>query len=85
VKAAATRRVRVQYFAVLREEAGVSEEAINTSAATMAELYDEISARHGFVLPRARLKVVVNEEFDHWTRPVCEGDVVVFIPPVAGG
>ena len=85
MNAAATRMVRVQYFALLREEAGVSEEELHTSAATMAELYDELSARHGFGLPRARLKVVVNEEFDQWSRPVREGDVVVFIPPVAGG
>ncbi len=80
-----TRRVRVQYFAILREEAGLSDETVETSAQTVAELYDELSARHGFALSRERLKVVVNEEFDEWTRPVREGDTVVFIPPVAGG
>lgn len=79
------RRVRVQYFAILREEAGVPEETVETRTATVAELYEELSARHGFTLARDRLKVVVNEEFDEWTRPVREGDVVVFIPPVAGG
>lgn len=79
------RRVRVQYFAVLREEAGRSEEEVTTSARTLGDLYEELSARHGFGLPRARLKVVVNEEFDEWTRPVREGDTIVFIPPVAGG
>jgi molybdopterin converting factor subunit 1 len=78
------RRVRVQYFAVLREEAGRSEEEVTTSARTLGDLYEELSARHGFGLPRARLKVVVNEEFDEWTRPVREGDTIVFIPPVAG-
>jgi molybdopterin converting factor subunit 1 len=80
-----TRRVRVQYFAILREEAGVSEETIETTARTLADLYDELSARHGFGLTRDRLKVVVNEEFDEWIRPVDEGDTIVFIPPVAGG
>lgn len=79
------RHVRVQYFAILREEAGLSEENVETSAQTLAELYEELSARHGFGLARERLKVVVNEEFDEWTRPVRDGDIVVFIPPVAGG
>ena len=78
-------RVRVQYFAILREEAGRSEEEVSTSARTLGDLYEELSARYGFGLPRERLKVVVNEEFDEWTRPVREGDTSVFIPPVAGG
>ncbi len=81
----AGRRVRVQYFAVLREEAGRSEEALSTSANTMGELYEELRGRYGFGLTRERLKVVVNEEFDEWSRPVREGDTIVFIPPVAGG
>ena len=78
-------RVRVQYFAVLREEAGRSEEEMDTSARTMGDLYEELRARHGFGLAREWLKVVVNEQFDEWTRPVREGDTIVFIPPVAGG
>jgi len=79
------RRVRVQYFAVLREEAGRAQEEVQTSAATLGDLYDELRTRHGFGLPRERMKVVVNEEFDAWSRPVREGDSIVFIPPVAGG
>jgi molybdopterin converting factor subunit 1 len=78
-------RVRVQYFAVLREEAGRSEEQVETGADTLAELYDELRGRFGFGLPRERLKVVANEEFVEWSRPVREGDTIVFIPPVAGG
>lgn len=79
------RRVHVQYFAILREEAGASEETVETAAPTLADLYDELAERHGFSLARERLKVVANEEFDEWTRPVRDGDTVVFIPPVAGG
>ena len=77
--------VRVQYFAVLREDAGRSEETLETPARTLGDLYDELRARYGFGLTRDRVKVVVNEAFDEWSRPVREGDTVVFIPPVAGG
>ena len=34
---------------------------------------------------RERLKVAVNAEFTGWSRPIADGDEVVFIPPVAGG
>ena len=63
----------------------VSEETLDTSAATPADLYPELLARHGFTLPREQLKVAVNSEFADWTHPLLAGDAVVFIPPVAGG
>lgn len=80
-----SRRVTVQYFAVLRERRGQAEEDVWTSARTAAEIYDELDARHGFDLDRERLKLVVNEEFAEWAREIAEGDTIVFIPPVAGG
>jgi molybdopterin converting factor subunit 1 len=79
------RQVQVRYFAALREQAGVSEEQLETTAATPAELYEELRARHGMQLPAAMLRVAVNEEFVDWSRPLESGDRVVFIPPVAGG
>ena len=77
--------VRVEYYASLREEAGVSEESVETAARNATELYDELQRRHGFTLGRGQLKLVVNEEFSEWSQEICEGDTVVFIPPVAGG
>jgi molybdopterin converting factor subunit 1 len=78
-------RIHLQYFAVLREQAGRSEETIETTAADPAELYDQVRASHGFSLPRALLRVAVNDEFRDWATPLASGDRVVFIPPVAGG
>lgn len=80
-----TRELRVQYFALLREQAGRRDESIATRAATPRELYAELSARHGFSLGPEHLKVAVNTEFSDWSRPLAAGDTVVFIPPVAGG
>jgi molybdopterin converting factor subunit 1 len=79
------KKITLQYFAVLREQAGCSEERVATAAATAAELYEEARARHGFTLPIAMLRVAVNEEFRDWSSPLEPGDRVVFIPPVAGG
>ena len=79
------RRLHVQYFALMREQAGRSEEILETAARTPADLYGELTARYEFTLAREQLKVAVNSEFSEWSRPLAAGDEVVFIPPVAGG
>jgi molybdopterin converting factor subunit 1 len=78
-------QVSVQYFAIMREQAGRSTETIETVARTAGELYSELAARYGFTLSPQQLKVAVNTEFSDWSRPLSAGDSVVFIPPVAGG
>jgi molybdopterin-guanine dinucleotide biosynthesis protein A len=77
--------LRVQYFAVLREQAGRSEEMIDSGATTAAQLYEQLKERHQFQLAPAQLKVAVNSEFSDWQVSLKHGDTVVFIPPVAGG
>jgi molybdopterin-guanine dinucleotide biosynthesis protein A len=79
------REIRVQYYALLREQAGRSDEVLSTSARTPMELYNELAARYPFTLPADMLRVAVNAEFGEWTQPLAPGDAVVFIPPVAGG
>src|SRR5262245_7806253 len=79
------RTLRVQYYAILREQAGRGEETLDSSAATPAELYEELRQRHPFQLNPAQLKVALNSEFSDWQTPLRHGDTVVFIPPVAGG
>ena len=78
-------KIHVQYFAILREQRGVSTEDLATAAATPGALYDELRARHGFSLPRERIRAAVNDAFVDSSAPLRDGDRVVFIPPVAGG
>jgi molybdopterin converting factor subunit 1 len=75
----------VQYFALLREQAGRTNERVATAAATPADLYAELRGRHGFTLPVGMMRVAVNDEFCEWSQRLNAGDRVVFIPPVAGG
>jgi molybdopterin-guanine dinucleotide biosynthesis protein A len=79
------REIRVQYYALLREQAGRSAETLRTSARTPRELYIELRSRYPFTLPPEMLRVAVNTEFGDWSQPLQPGDAVVFIPPVAGG
>ena len=82
---AARREVRVSYYALLRDEAGCAEERVVTAGATAGELYAELRERYRFSLPPQRLRVAVNGGFADWDTPLAPGDLVVFIPPVAGG
>lgn len=78
-------RVNVQYFAILREQRGLSVERVETAGSTVAGLYEELRARHGFTLPGERVRAAVNDTFVPASHILREGDRVVFIPPVAGG
>ena len=82
---APAREIRVQYYALLREQAGRSDETLNTRARTPRELYAELQTRYPFTLPADLLRVAINAEFGDWSQSLKAGDAVVFIPPVAGG
>ena len=77
--------LHIQYFAILREQRGVSQEKLATNAATPGALYDELRTRHQFTLPADRIRAAVNDTFVDSAAPLRDGDRVVFIPPVAGG
>ena len=77
--------LQVQYFAILREQRGLSQEQLTTAAATPAALYEELRARHRFTLPGDRIRAAVNDAFVDAGSALHDGDRIVFIPPVAGG
>ncbi len=81
----AGKNLRMHYYAALREAAGLSEEALNSAAATAAELYDQVALRHGFPFDRSILRVVLNDAIVPWTAELRDGDTVVFLAPFAGG
>ena len=77
--------VHVQYFAILREQRGLTAESLVTNVPTVSGLYVELRARHAFTLPGNRVRAAVNDAFVPASEVLREGDRVVFIPPVAGG
>jgi molybdopterin synthase sulfur carrier subunit len=81
----ASRQVHIRFFAVLREQAGVSTLDVTTSARTPADLYAELTATRGLTLPATLLRVAINDRYAAMDTPLSPGDRVVFIPPVAGG
>jgi molybdopterin converting factor subunit 1 len=81
-----SRSIHVRFFAILREQAGVSTLTVETAAPDAAALYTELQQRHPVLtFPANLLKVSVNERYTELSAPLAAGDRVVFIPPVAGG
>ena len=79
------KNIQIRYYAILREQAGKSDEALSTEAATPAAVFAELRKRYPFTLDIPQLKVAINAEFRDWQTPLKDGDSLVFIPPVAGG
>ena len=77
--------VDVLYFASLRDAAGCERERIGRPVEGLAALYEALRLRHGFALPRDRVRVAVNGAFVAWDHVPGEGDEIVFVPPVSGG
>src|SRR5436305_9232372 len=80
-------RVRVLYFAVVRERLKRGEEELELpDGATVGALLDELGRRHPAVAPlRAHLQVARNRAIAGAGEPLTDGDEVALIPPVSGG
>jgi sulfur-carrier protein len=82
-------KVRVRYFASIREAVGQGSESFETGASTVGALRDELIARGGACadsLARGRaVRVALDQVMSDETQPLREGCEVAFFPPVTGG
>jgi len=84
-------KLRVLYFARLREELGRSAEAVEFpgEAATVAALRDFLSGRDAnwaaALAPRRGVRIAVNQDMAEDATALAAGDEVAFFPPVTGG
>jgi molybdopterin synthase sulfur carrier subunit len=82
-------KLTVRYFASVREALGRGSEAVETQAATLGALRDELLARGGAYaesLARGRaVRMALNQVMSEETAPLADGCEVAFFPPVTGG
>ena len=81
--------VNLRYFASIRETIGRSSETVQTHAATLGALRDELIGRggvHAEALARGRaVRVALNQVMSDEASPLPDGAEVGFFPPVTGG
>lgn len=77
--------VTVLYFASLAEQAGIDEEILTTSHYYLNDIYSYLLDKYDFNLTQDELAVAVNHQIASWQTKVNNGDILAFIPPVAGG
>ncbi len=79
----------LRYFAWLRERVGAPSETLETGAATVGELVDELRARddaHALAFADlAAVRVAVDQELADLAAPLGGVREVAFFPPMTGG
>ena len=82
-------KLDILYFAWVRERVGLSQEAYQTSAATVADLIAELVARdEGYSAAFADLSaicVAVDQELSDFAASLADCREVAFFPPMTGG
>ncbi|NCU21841.1 molybdopterin converting factor subunit 1 [Candidatus Falkowbacteria bacterium] len=79
----------IVYFAWVRERIGTPRERLETQAATVADLVDELRARDpryqaAFADPAA-LRVALDQDLADFAAPLAGVREVAFFPPMTGG
>ena len=78
-------RVRLRYFASIRESLGRTTEEIDLPAdSTVAAVWERLVSERP-ALAQQRYRPAVNQEYTTTEHTLAEGDELVFIPPVSGG
>ncbi len=82
-------KIRVRYFASLREALGPDELVDLPAGGTASAARDLLlarGARHAEVLARGRaVRCAVNQTMADENTPLADGDELAFFPPVTGG
>ena len=80
-------KIRIRYFASLREITGQNEETlIVDEGASITDVRTLLLARYPRLQPvMARSVCAVNRGYVAAETELCEGDELVFIPPMGGG
>ena len=79
----------VLYFAWVRERIGLPKERVETAAATVMDLVEELRAREeryaAAFADLSALRVAVDQELTEFDAPLAGAREVAFFPPMTGG
>lgn len=81
------KRVKILYFAAIRELLGKGEEEVELADGIekLSELIAFLERERNLLGKLGGVRFAINESFAEPSEPVHAGDVIAVIPPVAGG
>jgi molybdopterin synthase sulfur carrier subunit len=81
--------LEIRYFAWLRERVGTASEQVETDAATIGDLIDELRARdEGYAYAfsdTASIRAAIDQQLVAMDAPLAGAREVAFFPPMTGG
>lgn len=81
--------MNVLYFATVRERIGIPRETVETSAATVLDLVEQLRAKEDryavAFADLSSLRVAVDQELSDFDTPLAGAQEVAFFPPMTGG
>lgn len=77
--------IELIFYAGLKQEMGVEKLRVKTSAQKISDLYAELRKKYGLSLNENSLRFAKNHQLCGADDSISDGDLVVFLPPVAGG
>lgn len=81
--------MNVLYFATVRERIGIPRETVETSAATVLDLVEQLRAKEDryavAFADLSSLRVAVDQELSDFDAPLAGAQEVAFFPPMTGG
>lgn len=80
-------KIRLYFFAALRDIAGAKETTIEAAAGTrVTDIWSDLRSRHAGLAAYATPPLAaVNEEYVDPSHELHDGDELAFVPPVSGG
>lgn len=78
------KELKMKYFGMLAERLGKDEELLQTSAANLLELKQELEAQQ-WLLGQLPYRMAVNQKMSQESTELTTGDEIALLPPFAGG
>ena len=78
-------RITIDYYAKLKQDAGIDKMELTTNSLTVAGLFEECRFKHRLSLKLPSVKPAANNAFVDWDYKLQDGDLIAFMPPFAGG
>lgn len=77
-------KLNIQYFGMIAEKTGMSEEILKSSSCTVKELLEELENKHAQI-KGLTFKIAMNNKIVQENQTIENNSTIAIMPPFAGG